>query len=87
MSDIINGAKMMFVKEVKPLEDYKLFLKFSNDENRIFDVIPLLEKPVYKPLKDKNLFNKVHIVYGYTIAWNNELDMCPDSLYIDSKPV
>ena len=78
---------MVFVKEVKPLEDYKLFLKFSNDENRIFDVTPLLEKPVYKPLKDKNLFNKVHIVYGYTIAWNNELDMCPDSLYIDSKPV
>lgn len=86
MADIITGAQMLFITEVKPLDDYKLLLKFNNDEYRIFDVTPLLEKPVYKPLKDKILFNKVHIIYGYTIAWNEDLDMCPDSLYLDSVP-
>ena len=85
MSDIIHKTQMIYIKEVKPLDDYKILLTFSNDEIRIFDVKPLLEKPVYKVLNDKILFNKVHIIYGYTIAWNDELDMCPDSLYSDSK--
>jgi hypothetical protein len=87
MADIIAGAQKLFITEVKPLDDYKLLLKFSNDEYRIFDVTPLLEKPVYRPLKDKVLFDKVHIICGYTIAWNEDLDMCPDSLYLDSVPV
>lgn len=87
MADIITGAQPLFIKEVKPLDDYKLLLKFSNYEYRIFDATPLLEKPVYKPLKDKVLFDKVYIIYGYTIAWNEDLDMCPDSLYLDSVPI
>lgn len=87
MSEIITGTQMIVISEVKPLDDYKLLLKFSNGEIKIFDVSPLLEKSVYRPLKDLRLFNKVHIIYGYTIAWNDEIDMCPDSLYMDSTSV
>jgi hypothetical protein len=36
----------------------------------VVDVKPLLAKPVFQPLKDKVLFEKVHIIYDYTIAWN-----------------
>lgn len=78
---------MIYIKDVKPLDDYKLLLTFGNDEIRVFDVKPLLEFPVYKTLKDKNLFSKVHIIYDYTIAWNSDIDMCPDSLYSDSTPL
>lgn len=84
--DVINGESLIAICDVRPLEDYKLFLKFNNGEERIFDVKPLLEKQVYSPLKDLELFNKVHIIYDYTIAWNNEIDMCPDSLYLSSVP-
>ena len=85
MSEIITGDIMMSIKSVKPLEDFKLYLLFSNGEERIFDAKPLLEKPVYSPLKDVDLFKKVHIIYDYTIAWNEDIDMCPDSLYISSE--
>ena len=84
MSEIIIAKEMMSIKNVKPLDDYKLFLEFYNGEKRIFDMKPLLEKTAYKPLRDKDIFNKVHIIYDYTIAWNEGIDMCPDSLYIDS---
>lgn len=86
MNDIITKGEIKSIKSVITMDDYKLLLEFSNHEKRVFDVKPLLEKPVFKPLKDKVLFNKVHIIYDYTIAWNEEIDMCPDSLYIDSVP-
>ncbi len=87
MNDIIYGDTLMSIQNVKPLDDYKLFLQFSNGEERVFDVKPLLEKPVFSPLKDISLFKKVHIIYDYTIAWNEDIDMCPDSLYLSSNPI
>lgn len=69
------------------MDDYKLLLEFNNDEKKVFDVKPLLDKPVFQPLKSKAFFDKVHIIYDYTIAWNDEIDMCPDSLYTDSVPI
>lgn len=86
MEDIITKGNLLSIKSVKPLDNYLLLLEFSNNEKRIFDVKTLFNKSVYKPLKDKLLFNKVHIIYDYTIAWNEDIDMCPDSLYVDSIP-
>ena len=51
------------VKEVKPLDGYKLLLTFENGEERIFDMKPYLEKGIFKELKDKSLFNSVKISY------------------------
>lgn len=85
-NDIITKGELKEIKDVKPLENYTLLLTFNNGEKRIFDVKPYLEHKIYKRLKNKELFNKVHIIYDYTIAWNNEIDMCPDSIYRDSIP-
>ena len=86
MNDIITIGELKSIKSVMTMDDFKLLLEFNNKEKRVFDVKPLLEKSVFQPLKDKVLFDKVHIIYDYTIAWNDEIDMCPDSLYIDSVP-
>jgi len=73
------------IKEVKPLSNYQLLLKFDNNEKRIFDVKPYLEIGVFKQLKSISTFNSVRIEYG-TIQWNNEIDFCPDTLYLESRP-
>ncbi|MDD6770144.1 DUF2442 domain-containing protein, partial [Inconstantimicrobium porci] len=73
------------VKEVKPLDGYKLLLTFENGEERIFDMKPYLEKGIFKELKDKSLFNSVKISYD-SIVWENEADMDPEMLYEDSVP-
>ena len=59
---------MITIKEVKPLEDYKLLIIFENNQKKI---------------KDKKFFNKVKIAYG-TINWDDELDLCADSIYKSS---
>jgi len=73
------------VINVKPLPNYQLFLEFEGNINRVFDVKPYLEIGVFKQLKSKSLFNAVRVGFG-TVQWNDEIDFCPDTLYLDSKP-
>ncbi len=68
------------VVKVKPLDDYKLELTFKNDEVRIFDLKPYLEKGIYKELKDENKFKSVKVSYD-SIEWCNQADIDPEFLY------
>lgn len=74
------------VKTVCPIEDFQLLLTFKNGEERVFDVKPWLEKPIYSPLKDVEIFKKAHTVFG-TVSWNDEIDFCPDTLYLESRKI
>lgn len=80
---------MKTVISVQPLENYKLLLVFDNGENRIGDIKPLLTKPVFAFLEDTTYFNSVYLEYG-AVTWKdyngNEIDICPDKLYMDSLP-
>ena len=68
------------IVSVEPLDDYKILLTFSNNEKRIKDMKPYLDKGVFQKLKDKNLFNNVQLSYG-TVTWDGEIDLCADSIY------
>ncbi len=72
------------VIDVKPLKDYKLLLKFENNEEKIFDITPYLEIGKFKELKDKELFNSVKVSFD-TIEWSNGLDLDPEFLYEKSS--
>ena len=44
------------VIDVKALDDYKLLLKFENEEEKLFDVKPYLEIGKFKELKNIKLW-------------------------------
>ena len=73
-------------KKVKVVSGYKIEVEFDNGEVRIFDVSPLLNLPVYQPLKNRSYFEKVYVDHGI-VQWPNEVDISPDTLYLDSKEV
>jgi hypothetical protein len=68
------------VINVKPLDGYKLLLKFENDEKRIFDVSPYLNMGKFVELKDVSLFNTVTVKFD-SIEWANRMDLDPEILY------
>lgn len=80
---------MKTVVSVQPLSNYRLLLEFDNGEKRIGDISPLLTKPIFTFLKDNVYFNSVYIECG-AVTWKdrsgNEVDLCPDKLYMDSVP-
>lgn len=71
------------VKDVKPIENYKLILTFENNEVRLFDMNPYLDKGIFQELKNKNIFNAVKVSFD-SIEWPNEADIDPETLYEDS---
>ncbi len=72
------------VKNVIPTDKYKLILTFTNDEQGIYDCSELLNFGVFKELRDINYFKQASVLHG-TVTWPNEQDICPDTLYLDSK--
>ena len=74
--------------EVKALDNYKLYIKFENGEEKIYDMWDKLNRKLYKRLKDYVYFKNVKICKtGITIEWENGEDIAPENLYYDSKPI
>jgi hypothetical protein len=76
----------MDIINFKIYDNYKIELVFKNGEVRIFDIKPLLNTKPWFKLKSKKLLNKAYLAYG-TLCWPGEIDIAPETLYIDSFPV
>lgn len=72
------------VVNVEPVQNFMLLITFSNGEVKYFDVKPYLGIGIFKELKDMSVFNSVKPFLG-SIQWANGVDLCPDTLYIESK--
>ncbi len=72
------------VKSVRAGDDYTLLLVFDNGEKKVFDVKPYLNFGVFKRLRDLKVFNAVKPLFG-SVSWPKDIDIDPDTLYIESK--
>jgi hypothetical protein len=72
------------VTNVKPEQDFTLLITFNNGEVRSFDVKPYLSIGMFNELRDVSMFNSVKPFLG-SIQWANGVDLCPDTLYLESK--
>ena len=71
------------VKQALPLEHFRLRLTFTNGEKRVFDVSPYLDYPAFKRLANPAFFSLGHADHG-TVVWPDDIDLCPDTLYLES---
>lgn len=93
-----SGRKKII--SVKPQTDFSLLLTFDSGERRMLDIKPMLDKGgVFTPFRDFNNFKRVYLDEENAVSWdinpdidskvvwNNKVDLCPDSCYIDSIPI
>lgn len=72
------------ITKVKPLENFKIWLKFSDGTEGIVDLSDLAGKGVFSVWEDPKIFRSVFIdPETRTIAWPGGIDLCPDSLYAE----
>ncbi len=76
---------LLKVNGVRPMPDYKLWLRFNTGEAKIFDFKPLLDEPVFSPLKEAEVFRDVYIDFGVTVWMDGDIDIAPEYLYEHSK--
>jgi hypothetical protein len=74
------------VKDVVPGDGHQLKITFSNGELGVYDCTPLLDFGVFQELQDANYFKRAR-AEGGTVVWPNGQDICPDTLYEDSKRI
>ena len=77
---------LLDVISVHTRDDYTLELVFENDEKRIFDMKPFLEKKPFVKLLNSPLFFKASVKYG-TVVWPGNLDIAPETLWARSVPI
>ena len=68
---------------VTPIDGYKLEITFANGELKIMDMNPYLAYPAFQALTEKHLFMKARIAH-HTVIWSDEIDIAPESLYLES---
>ncbi len=68
--------------EVKPLPNYRLWLRYDDETSGEVDVSHLAGKGVFKAWENQDFFQQVRIGAHGEIAWSDEIDLCSDSLYL-----
>jgi hypothetical protein len=67
---------------VRALSNYRLYLEFSDGVGGEVDLSDLAGGEVFGPWRDPSFFERVHIGPNREIKWNDEIELCADSLYL-----
>lgn len=77
------------VVQVIPMKDYSVYVYFEDGKIVRYDMSQMIEKEVFQPLRDTDIFIDTCTVINDTLAWdiggNRDNAMCldidPDTLY------
>ena len=72
----------MKITEAKPLEKYKLFVRFDDGVSGVVDLSDIAGRGVFEAWNREGVFEQVRITELGALEWPGELDLCPDSLYL-----
>lgn len=77
---------MVRVIELKPLDGFRLWLRFSDGSEGVRDMSGLVTKPgvMLEPLRDEAFFKQVSLDMGAP-TWANGYDLDPIKLYMELR--
>lgn len=78
----MRDSDVLHILSAEVAGNHRLRLEFDDHTRKIVDVSPLLEGPVFEPLRDPKYFARVVVdpVCG-TVVWPNGADLAPEALY------
>jgi hypothetical protein len=77
---------MIDVVSVKPLDDHRLWVRFSNGRQGVHDFANMLAEGgvMVEPLRDPAMFRRVFLEFG-ALTWPNGFDLDPINLYMEMR--
>ena len=80
--------KMVRIKSVEALSNFRVKLEFTDGTKREIDLEPYFHGPIFEPIRnDSKMFRSVYVdERAGTIMWSNGADIDPDVLYLGLKP-
>jgi hypothetical protein len=68
---------------VRAIPTYRIDLEFSDGAKGEVDLSDLADKDVFAAWQDNSFFETVHIGEHREIKWNDDIELCADSLYLN----
>lgn len=69
------------VTSVRPLDDFRLEVRFDDGTNGVISLEGRLFGPVFEPLRDPDQFRQVAVDEFGAVHWPCGADLAPDALY------
>ena len=73
---------MFKIIEVKPLQGYRLWLRYADGVEGEVDLSDLGGRGVFAAWNERSFFESVKIDESGALGWGDSLDLCPDALYL-----
>ena len=73
---------MRKISRVKALPGYRLDLEFDDGVSGTVDLSDLVGKGVFAVWRDRHAFEQVRLGSSGELVWGDQIDLCPDSLYL-----
>ncbi|NJP09661.1 MAG: DUF2442 domain-containing protein [Leptolyngbyaceae cyanobacterium RU_5_1] len=68
--------------KAKAIDNHTLMIEFTNQEIKKYDVLHLLENPMFAPLCQPAFFKNLKVEPGgYGIVWNEDIDLSEYELW------
>ncbi len=67
---------------IEPRDDYRIWLSYSDGAAGEVDLSHLAGHGVFEAWNDPAFFSDVHLTGYDAIAWGEEIELCPDALYV-----
>jgi hypothetical protein len=77
-----NMNDLRKIVDYKVLEPYKIWLSYDDGVQGKVDLSDFAHKEVFAPWKDESFFRQMKVDRGRRVYWSEDLDFCPDALYI-----
>ena len=68
---------------VEARDGYKIWLQYSDGTSGEIDLTDLAGRGVFRAWDAQGCFESVHIAPHRAIAWDDEIELCPDALYLE----
>ena len=75
--------------DVTALGDYRIWIRYSDGSAGEVDLAHLAGRGVLSAWNDRRFFENVHLGPAGAIAWGEDIELCPDALYmqVTGKPL
>ena len=73
---------MFTISEVRVLPGFRLWLRYKDGVEGEVDLSDLAGRGVFAAWHNREFFESVRIDESGALEWGDQLDLCPDSLYL-----
>ena len=73
---------MARLTEVEPRDGYQIWICYSDGAAGVVDLSHLAGQGVFKAWENWAFFCSVHLTANGAVAWDEDIELCPDALYM-----